>query len=67
MGLPDVPPQHQRELQQANVLVERTIALLKAGRDSGAEYLLEHPADRGHLASPLFMHARHGPIWLLPS
>eukprot|EP00965_Chrysotila_dentata_P136364 4509643-Pleurochrysis_carterae.AAC.2 len=28
--------------------------------------MLEHSADRGHLSSPLFMHARHGPIWLLP-
>eukprot|EP00965_Chrysotila_dentata_P026553 879686-Pleurochrysis_carterae.AAC.2 len=60
-GLPGVPPAHQRELQQANVLVERTASLLRAGRDAGSEYLLEHPADRGHVASPLFMHARHGP------
>eukprot|EP00965_Chrysotila_dentata_P234142 6200005-Pleurochrysis_carterae.AAC.2 len=67
MGLPDVPPTHQRELQQANLLVERTASLLRAGRDAGSEYLLEHPADRGHIASPLFLHARHAPIWILPS
>eukprot|EP00965_Chrysotila_dentata_P067627 2238052-Pleurochrysis_carterae.AAC.1 len=62
MGLPNVPPAHQRELQQANLLVERTVSLLRAGRDAGSEYILEHPADRGHIASPLFLHARHGPI-----
>eukprot|EP00965_Chrysotila_dentata_P146186 4827528-Pleurochrysis_carterae.AAC.1 len=52
---------------QANILVERTASLLRAGRDSGSEYLLEHPADRGHVASPLFLHARHGSLWLMPS
>eukprot|EP00965_Chrysotila_dentata_P087630 2893008-Pleurochrysis_carterae.AAC.1 len=49
MGLADVPPSHRRELEQANLLVERTAALLRAARDAGAEYILEHPADRGHI------------------
>eukprot|EP00965_Chrysotila_dentata_P068516 2264821-Pleurochrysis_carterae.AAC.5 len=45
-GLPNIPPQHQRELvAQAKLLVERTVSLLRAARDAGAEYLLEHPAD----------------------
>eukprot|EP00965_Chrysotila_dentata_P151400 5004080-Pleurochrysis_carterae.AAC.1 len=67
MGLPDVPPPHLRELDQANLLVDRTVSLLRAARDSGSEYLLEHPADRGHISSPLYMHKRHGPLWLMPS
>eukprot|EP00965_Chrysotila_dentata_P255122 6212109-Pleurochrysis_carterae.AAC.1 len=50
-GLSNVPAAHQRELLQANILVERTASLLRAGRDAGSEYLLEHPADRGHVAT----------------
>eukprot|EP00965_Chrysotila_dentata_P212890 6187308-Pleurochrysis_carterae.AAC.3 len=67
MGLANVPPSHQRELEQANLLVERTASLLRAARAAGAEYLLEHPADRGHIASPFFLHKRHGPLWLMPT
>eukprot|EP00965_Chrysotila_dentata_P155493 5137546-Pleurochrysis_carterae.AAC.1 len=62
MGLRDVPLPHLRELQQASVLVERTVSLLRAARDAGAEYLLENPADGGRVASALFLHARHGPL-----
>eukprot|EP00965_Chrysotila_dentata_P101877 3362836-Pleurochrysis_carterae.AAC.1 len=54
MGLADVPPSHRRELEQANLLVERTTALLHAARDAGAEFILEHSADRGHISSPLY-------------
>eukprot|EP00965_Chrysotila_dentata_P130370 4310791-Pleurochrysis_carterae.AAC.1 len=32
MGLPDVPPHHRRELEQANELVRRTASLLRAAR-----------------------------------
>eukprot|EP00965_Chrysotila_dentata_P005340 175690-Pleurochrysis_carterae.AAC.1 len=64
MGLADAPPPHLRELEQGNLLVDRTVSLLRAACDAGAEYLLEHPADRGHLSSPLYMHKRHGPLWL---
>eukprot|EP00965_Chrysotila_dentata_P117961 3899671-Pleurochrysis_carterae.AAC.1 len=56
MGLPDVPEQHARELHDANELVRRTVLLLRAARDSGAEYVLEHPAGRGAVDSPIFMH-----------
>eukprot|EP00965_Chrysotila_dentata_P030523 1016077-Pleurochrysis_carterae.AAC.1 len=66
MGLADVPPSHRRELDQANLLVERTATLLRAARDTGAEYILEHPADRGHISSPLYLHKRHGPLWAVP-
>eukprot|EP00965_Chrysotila_dentata_P135346 4474770-Pleurochrysis_carterae.AAC.2 len=52
MGLVDVPPSHRRELDQANLLVERTATLLRTARDAGAEYILEHPADRGLFRRP---------------
>eukprot|EP00965_Chrysotila_dentata_P110845 3663372-Pleurochrysis_carterae.AAC.1 len=61
MGLPDVPEQHARELNEANKLVRRTMRLLRAARESGAEYILEHPAVRGAIDSPIFMHKRHAP------
>eukprot|EP00965_Chrysotila_dentata_P183819 6069661-Pleurochrysis_carterae.AAC.1 len=66
MGLPDVPAQHTRELAEANELIRRTTRLLRAARDSGAEYVLEHPADRGAYGSPIFLHKRHAPLWLVP-
>eukprot|EP00965_Chrysotila_dentata_P122409 4045758-Pleurochrysis_carterae.AAC.1 len=66
MGLVDVPPSHRRELDQANLLVERTATLLRTARDAGAEFILEHPADRGHISSPLYLHKRHGPLWAVP-
>eukprot|EP00965_Chrysotila_dentata_P129261 4272894-Pleurochrysis_carterae.AAC.1 len=47
LGLANVDPDNVRELHDANELVRRTTALLRAARDSGAEYILEHPADRG--------------------
>eukprot|EP00965_Chrysotila_dentata_P208242 6184591-Pleurochrysis_carterae.AAC.1 len=66
LGLPDVPAQHARELAQSNELVRRTAQLLRAASAAGAELVLEHPADRGVLSSPLFLHKRHAPIWLMP-
>eukprot|EP00965_Chrysotila_dentata_P031067 1035136-Pleurochrysis_carterae.AAC.1 len=29
--------------------------------------MLEHPADRCAISSPLFVHERHAPLWMLPS
>eukprot|EP00965_Chrysotila_dentata_P057095 1894464-Pleurochrysis_carterae.AAC.1 len=66
LGLPDVPAQHARELAQANELVRRTARLLRTANSAGAEFILEHPADRGALSSPLFLHQRHAPVWLMP-
>eukprot|EP00965_Chrysotila_dentata_P042570 1411977-Pleurochrysis_carterae.AAC.1 len=66
MGLPHVPPGHRRELDQANEIVRRTARLLKTAHAAGAEFILEHPADRGALASPIFLDARHAPIWIMP-
>eukprot|EP00965_Chrysotila_dentata_P032415 1080788-Pleurochrysis_carterae.AAC.1 len=67
MGLPDVPERHARELRDANELIRRTVRLLRAARDSGAEYVLEHPADRGAMDSPIFVHKRHAPLWIVPA
>eukprot|EP00965_Chrysotila_dentata_P199810 6179602-Pleurochrysis_carterae.AAC.2 len=44
-----------RELRDSNELVWRTVRLLRAARGAGAEYVLEHPADRGAVESPIFM------------
>eukprot|EP00965_Chrysotila_dentata_P181134 5979538-Pleurochrysis_carterae.AAC.1 len=66
MGLSDVPEIHKRELLKANEIVRRTASLLKTAHAAGAEYILEHPADRGALASPIFLEARHAPIWIMP-
>eukprot|EP00965_Chrysotila_dentata_P068255 2256888-Pleurochrysis_carterae.AAC.2 len=64
MGLPTVPAKHQREHTQANEIVRRTAALLRAAHTAGAEFVLEHPADRGALASPISLNKRHAPLWL---
>eukprot|EP00965_Chrysotila_dentata_P172241 5683887-Pleurochrysis_carterae.AAC.1 len=53
LGLPKVDPAHARELDEANEIVRRTASILTAARDAGAEYILEHPADRGLAASPI--------------
>eukprot|EP00965_Chrysotila_dentata_P045510 1511743-Pleurochrysis_carterae.AAC.1 len=63
MRLPDAPNHHARELSESNELVRRTVRLLRAARDAGAEYILEHPADRGATDSPIFVHKRHAPLW----
>eukprot|EP00965_Chrysotila_dentata_P075324 2487411-Pleurochrysis_carterae.AAC.1 len=63
MGLPDVPEIHQRELLQANEIVRRTASLSQTAHAAGAEYILEHPADRGAFTSPIFLDARHAPVW----
>eukprot|EP00965_Chrysotila_dentata_P084176 2779111-Pleurochrysis_carterae.AAC.1 len=66
LGLPEVPAHHARELVQANELLRRTAQLLRAANSAGAEFILEHAADRGALSSPLYLHKRHAPIWLMP-
>eukprot|EP00965_Chrysotila_dentata_P038846 1290392-Pleurochrysis_carterae.AAC.1 len=66
LGVPNVPPRHARELSQSNEIVRRTASLLRAAHTAGAEFVLEHPADRGALSSPILLHRDHAPIWLLP-
>eukprot|EP00965_Chrysotila_dentata_P048189 1598343-Pleurochrysis_carterae.AAC.1 len=64
LKLPNVPPQHARELSQSNEIVRRS--LVRAAHTAEAEFVLEHPADRGALSSPILLHRDHAPIWLLP-
>eukprot|EP00965_Chrysotila_dentata_P229372 6197156-Pleurochrysis_carterae.AAC.5 len=58
---------HLYKLSQANELVRCTANLLRAARDAGSKYVLENPDDRGHLTSPLYLHASHGPLWRMPA
>eukprot|EP00965_Chrysotila_dentata_P000151 4882-Pleurochrysis_carterae.AAC.1 len=46
MVLPNVASHHAQELARASKVVRRTVSLLRAARSTGAEYILEHPADR---------------------
>eukprot|EP00965_Chrysotila_dentata_P118738 3926276-Pleurochrysis_carterae.AAC.1 len=59
LGLRDVSARHERELAEANKFVRRTVAILAAARDAGAEYIFDHPADGGCPRSPLFLDAAH--------
>ena len=49
-GLNDTPEDHKAELVRANLIVQRTCALLAAGYEAGTQYILEHPSDRGNPA-----------------
>ena len=62
---PDVPASHRRELRRANEITRRTTILLRAAHSTGADFVIENPADRGNPADHLlFQVAEHGPIWL---
>ena len=65
-GIPEVPGPHVKELEQANLIIERTVALVLNAVQSGARYIIENPADRGDPRSPLFWIKDHGPLWLMP-
>ena len=66
-GLPDLPIGHRRELNSANRIIARTVALLAAGRRCGAEFVIENPCDRGNSnLTASFLHKDHCPLWLLP-
>ena len=66
-GLNDIPPGHERELADANLVVQRTAALLAAAYEAGTQFALEHPADRGNPASTsIYLDERHCPLWLFP-
>jgi hypothetical protein len=69
-GLPeaDIPPRHRAELQRANLLVERTVGIVRAGAAVGADFIVEHPADRSIESEPaVFLCAEHGSLWRYPS
>ena len=65
-GLPDLSPGRRKEAETANLLVKRTAAILLAASHSGAEWILENPADRGDRSTSLFLEARHAPLWEMP-
>ena len=66
-GLPDVHASHAPELARANLVTRRTIALLTAAYDAGAQFILENPADRSDRdVHHLFLTEKHGSIWRLP-
>ena len=63
-----VPPKHRAELERANNVVARTAALLLLAHRAGTEIAVENPCDRGDITKPgLFLHADHGPLWLMPA
>ena len=66
-GLPNVAPQHQRELRRANRLTRRMAYILGAAAQCGTQFIIENPADRGDPSDDtLFIDERHGPIWHFP-
>ena len=66
-GVTGIPAKHRRELQNANTIITRTTSILGAAADSGAEFIIENPADRGDPSDEtLFIHSDHGPLWLYP-
>jgi hypothetical protein len=50
-GRADVDPRYAKELKTANLIVERACTLLDLAYQSGAEFVLENPADRSHWLS----------------
>eukprot|EP00965_Chrysotila_dentata_P166211 5487597-Pleurochrysis_carterae.AAC.1 len=65
-GLPAVPSAHRPKLDPANKIICHTCLILRTVQASGGSYILEHPADRGCLSSPHYLHAHHAPLWLYP-
>ena len=67
LGIPNQPPSREREARAANEIVKRTCNILYEARQSGAEFLLENPADHGDPDDPYtYLHKEHAPIWVLP-
>ena len=62
-GLSNLPDEQARELRAANLLVDRTVAILEAAHNSGSEFILENPADYGNSSDFHFLHASHAPLW----
>ena len=66
-GIIDCPPAHRREVKRSNELVARMCAILHAAVESGSEFAMENPADRGNVQNlETFINAEHAPIWLMP-
>ena len=65
-GIVEQSAGYKLEAERANLLVTRTCTILGAAFNSGAEFILENPADRGNPRDRyLFLHADHAPIWVL--
>ena len=65
-GLPVLTAGQQAEVKRANLIVQRTCALLDLAFQSGVDFVLENPADRGNpMLARDFLHADHGPLWLM--
>ena len=55
------------KVDEANLLVERTLALCEAAVQAGGEYCIENPIDRGDPAlTTVFSEPDHCPMWQLP-
>ena len=66
-GLTNLTGKRRRELIEANMLVQRTVAILAAGDQVGTQYILENPSDRGILSDgDLFIDEQHAPLWVYP-
>ena len=67
LGLPDISPEHRREVLRANALVSRLCTLLGEGTAVGTQFVVENPIDRGDRSFPrAYLNADHGPLWLMP-
>ena len=67
-GLRFVPTSHRPELERANNIVARMAALLMYANRAGTQFIVENPADRGDATqADVFLHADHGPLWLMPA
>ena len=69
LGIPNVPPDHTRELENANKLIMRMTTIIRAVADNGGSFLIENPCDRGCPENSLTYDpkfADHGPLWLMP-
>lgn len=59
------PRTHTRNTRRLSPNTHRTAVLLEAASRSGADFLIENPADRGDPSRPwLFHYPEHSPVWL---
>ena len=67
LGLPSLSPRRQQQVSEANLIIARTDAIVLAGAQAGSEYIIENPPDQSDRNSPLYLNARHCPLWRLPT
>ena len=67
-GLDNLSEHGRRQLLDANLIVQRTCAILLAGHIAGSQFVCENPSDRGDpIESDIFLHEDHGPLWMMPA